>query len=65
MNDEFLAKQQQDAQWGQKGKDTFSLRSVKESCGMPCKSVPVSAIQLLTLVQQGTPGPLSLACCVN
>lgn len=60
MNAEFLAKQQQDAQWGEK-EGTFSLPRMKGSCGMPSKSVSVSVIQLLILVQQATPGPLSLA----
>lgn len=36
-----------------------------ESCGMLSKSVPVTVIQLLILVQQATPRPLPLACCVN
>jgi len=65
MNDEFLAKQQLDAQPGEKGEGTFSPRRMKERCGMPCKSVPAPAIQLLTLVQQATPRPLSLAHWVN
>ena len=64
MNDQFLAKQQ-NAQWGEKGEGTFSLHRIKGSCGMPCKSVPLSVVQLLIPVQQAALGPLYLACCVN
>lgn len=65
VNDELLAKQQQDAQWGKKGKGTFSVHRMK-AVVCPVSLFLCQIIQNYSLlVQQAAHRPLSLAQGIN